>query len=128
MTYYQGQVYMDIELASYILHVRRVLFTIKLLHKCFHYLCFIGHDYDLLSRPDIYIHIQCLGYFIVGLFCCICSFLLFVWLFFFTYALLSVVYVSMVYVWLPYTIIICLINGYRISILCIAFQTCFVYD
>jgi hypothetical protein len=35
-----------------------------------------------------------LGYFIVGLFCYICSFLLFVWLFFFTYALLAVVYVS----------------------------------
>jgi hypothetical protein len=35
-----------------------------------------------------------LGYFIVGLFCYICSFLLFVWLFFFTYALLTVVYVS----------------------------------
>jgi hypothetical protein len=33
------------------------------------------------------------GYFIVGLFCYICSFLLFVWLFFFTYALLAVVYV-----------------------------------
>jgi hypothetical protein len=29
------------------------------------------------------------GYFIVGLFCYICSFLLFVWLFFFTYALLA---------------------------------------
>jgi hypothetical protein len=38
--------------------------------------------------------VQCLGYFIVGLFCYICSFLLFVWLFFFTYALLAVVYVS----------------------------------
>jgi hypothetical protein len=35
-----------------------------------------------------------LGYFIVGLFCYICSFLLFVWLFFFTYASLAVVYVS----------------------------------
>jgi ABC-type multidrug transport system permease subunit len=35
-----------------------------------------------------------LGYFIVSLFCYICSFLLFVWLFFFTYALLAVVYVS----------------------------------
>jgi hypothetical protein len=34
------------------------------------------------------------GYFIVGLFCYICSFLLFVWSFFFTYALLAVVYVS----------------------------------
>jgi hypothetical protein len=30
-----------------------------------------------------------LGYFIVGLFCYICSFLLFVWLSFFTYALLA---------------------------------------
>jgi hypothetical protein len=35
-----------------------------------------------------------LGYFIVGLFCYICSFFLFVWLFFFTYALLAVVCVS----------------------------------
>jgi hypothetical protein len=40
--------------------------------------------------------LQCLGYFIVGLFCYICSFSLFVWLFFFTYALLAVVYVSRV--------------------------------
>jgi hypothetical protein len=38
--------------------------------------------------------LQCLGYLIVGLFCYICSFLLFVWLFFFTYAVLAVVYVS----------------------------------
>jgi hypothetical protein len=30
----------------------------------------------------------------IGLFCCICSFLLFVWLFLFTYALLAVVYAS----------------------------------
>jgi hypothetical protein len=36
------------------------------------------------------------GYFIVGLFYYICSSLLFVWLFFFTYALLTVVYVSYV--------------------------------
>jgi Ni,Fe-hydrogenase I cytochrome b subunit len=28
-----------IELASYVLHFRRVLFTMKLLHKCFHFLC-----------------------------------------------------------------------------------------
>jgi hypothetical protein len=34
------------------------------------------------------------GYFIVGLFCYICSYLLFVWLFSFIYALLVVVYVS----------------------------------
>jgi ribonucleotide monophosphatase NagD (HAD superfamily) len=32
---------------------------------------------------------------IVELFCYICSFILFVWLFFFTYALLAVVYVHM---------------------------------
>jgi hypothetical protein len=38
--------------------------------------------------------LQCSGYFIVGLFCYICSFLLFVWLFFFSYALLAAVYVS----------------------------------
>jgi hypothetical protein len=38
--------------------------------------------------------VQCLGYFTVGLFCYICSFLLLVWLFFFIYALLAVVYVS----------------------------------
>jgi hypothetical protein len=30
---------MDIEFASYVLHFRRVLFTIKLLHKCFQILC-----------------------------------------------------------------------------------------
>jgi transposase len=30
---------MDIELASYVLHFKRVLFTIKLLHKCFYILC-----------------------------------------------------------------------------------------
>jgi hypothetical protein len=30
---------MDIELASYVLHFRRVLFTIKLLHKRFYFLC-----------------------------------------------------------------------------------------
>jgi hypothetical protein len=35
-----------------------------------------------------------IGYFIVALFCYIYSFLLFVWLFFFTYALLAIVYVS----------------------------------
>jgi hypothetical protein len=29
---------MDIELASYILHFRRVLFTVELLHKCFYFL------------------------------------------------------------------------------------------
>jgi hypothetical protein len=34
------------------------------------------------------------GYFIVGLFCYIYNFLLFMWVFFFTYALLAVVYVS----------------------------------
>jgi hypothetical protein len=38
--------------------------------------------------------LQYLGYSIVGLFCYICSFLLLVWLFFFTSALLAVVYVS----------------------------------
>jgi hypothetical protein len=41
-----------------------------------------------------FVRLQCLGHFIVGLFCYICSFILFVWLFFFTYALLAVVYVS----------------------------------
>jgi hypothetical protein len=40
------------------------------------------------------IKVQYFGYFIVGVFCYICSFLLFVRLFFFTYALLPVVYVS----------------------------------
>jgi hypothetical protein len=30
---------MDIELVSYVLHFRRVLITIKLLHKCFEFLC-----------------------------------------------------------------------------------------
>jgi hypothetical protein len=40
--------------------------------------------------------VQCLGYFIVGLFCYSISFLLFVWSCFFTYALLSIVYVSYV--------------------------------
>jgi hypothetical protein len=30
---------MDIELASFVLYFRRVLFTIKLLHKCFHFWC-----------------------------------------------------------------------------------------
>jgi hypothetical protein len=38
-----------------------------------------------------FVRLQCLGYFIVGLFCYIC--ILFVWLFFFTYALLVVVYI-----------------------------------
>jgi hypothetical protein len=31
---------LDIELASYVLHFRRVLFTIKLLHKCIEFLCY----------------------------------------------------------------------------------------
>jgi hypothetical protein len=35
---------------------------------------------------------------------------------------------AMVYVWRPYTIIIRWLNGYRISILCIAFQTSLIYD
>jgi hypothetical protein len=37
----------DIELASYVLHFRRVLFTIKLLHKCFHFLCSLLMPYRL---------------------------------------------------------------------------------
>jgi hypothetical protein len=36
---------MDIELATYVLHLRRVLFTIKLLHKCFNFLCSLLMSY-----------------------------------------------------------------------------------
>jgi hypothetical protein len=45
---------------------------------------------------DPKVHLPCLGYFIVGLFYYICSFSLFLWSFFFTYALLAVAYVSYV--------------------------------
>jgi hypothetical protein len=49
---------MDIELASYVLHFRRVLFTIKLLNKCFHCLCLIGRVYlfyvGLVDKSSLY--------------------------------------------------------------------------
>jgi hypothetical protein len=53
---------------------------------------YIGHM-TMYDFHDLSADLE-LGYFIVGLFCYIYSFLLFVWLFFFTFALLAVVYVS----------------------------------
>jgi hypothetical protein len=82
---------MDIELASYVLHFRRALFTIKLLHECFQCLCSSLMPYwtslcvlRLYASKSVHSH----------RFYYTCSILLFVWLFFFTYALLAIVYVS----------------------------------
>jgi hypothetical protein len=49
---------------------------------------------DYFEAVETYVQALATGYFIVGLFCYIFSCLLFVWAFFFTYALLVIVYVS----------------------------------
>jgi hypothetical protein len=70
------------------------------IYVCMNKPIFLHIDICMFISMHIYVYItdfvieEPLGYFIVGMFCYICSFLLFVWLFFFNYALLAVVYVS----------------------------------
>jgi hypothetical protein len=78
------------------IQTRLTQFYVVILSKHYHHNQVVNSSYPLPPNPlipdpaTIIISSRVLlGYFIVGLFCYICSFLLFVWLFFFTYALLA---------------------------------------